>query len=583
MNKKGYAVIVMAFALFSIVWQGCQTDRQGSSLTVRIRLPNEPDCLHPIYSKSAYAVQIESLIMLPAAEYDPVSLTLSPLLIEEIPQPSVVTSGPYQHDKVYHLQFRPEAVWADGKPVTAEDYLFTVKTVYNPYVLVPSYTSFLDFIHGISPDPSDPKKVSVYVDSSYILGLETVVNFNIYPSHVYDPEQIMSEFSLEQLRDTATRWTPEQDTLLKKFATAFESPKYLREIVTGSGPYELASWTTGEYIHLKRKSAWWGDQIKDRPMLLHAYPEEIHYRIILDAAAAEAAMKAGEIDLMAEVPAADFVSLREDAKWKNEFQFLTPQLMQVNYLELNTRDSILADRRIRQALAYSIDYKGILDNVMKGLASRTVGPIHPQKPYFDSDLQPIQQDLNRSMALIREAGWSDTNGNGIPDKKIGGKLEELQLNIEITNKEEGNTIANIVKSNAAKAGFDIQIKIVDPSQMTQDIKQRHFEITPIRLPAYPNADDPFPIWHSTSDRPGGSNRSGFHSPALDSAIVEIRTASTPESRNSAYRRFQEIIYEAQPSIFLYVPLERIIASRRVELITSSRRPGYFENLMKPAG
>jgi peptide/nickel transport system substrate-binding protein len=185
----------------------------------------------------------------------------------------------------------------------------------------------------------------------------------------------MTPFSLDALRDTATALTAEQDTLLKKFAIEYESVKYFREVVTGSGPYELEDWATGEYIRLKRKENWWGDQIDNRPLLLNAYPKEITYRIILDAAAAEAALKAGEIDLMAEVPAADFVSLQNDANWKDQFQFATPPLMQINYLELNTRDSILADKRIRQALAYSIDYEGIVQNV-KGLASRTTGPIH---------------------------------------------------------------------------------------------------------------------------------------------------------------------------------------------------------------
>lgn len=583
MIRKGLTFIAVACLVSVIGLVSCKSDRETSTLSVTIRLPNEPESLHPVFSKSAYAVQIESLILLPLAEFDPVSMTLSPLLIESIPSTESVTSGPFIHHKKYNLRIRDEAVWADGKPVTSADYLFSVKSVYNPYLHLPSYRSFMDFIHGIETDPSDPKKITVYVDSAYILGLESVVNFNIYPSHVYDPEQIMSPFTLEALRDTATTWTAEQDTLLKKFATEYESVKYFREVVTGSGPYELEDWVTGEYIRLKRKENWWGDQIDNRPLLLHAYPKEITYRIILDAAAAEAALKAGEIDLMAEVPAADFVSLQNDANWKDQFQFATPPLMQINYLELNTRDSILADKRIRQALAYSIDYDGIVQNVLKGLASRTTGPIHPGKKYFDSTLPPIHQDINKSLALIREAGWNDTNGNGIADKMVGGKRHELELSIKITNKEEGNTIASIVKENAAKAGIAIDIEVVDPSQLTQDIKQQRFDLMPLRVPASPNDYDPFPLWHSSSDRQGGSNRSGFHTAVLDSLIEEIRSAASIEKRDEAYKQFQKVIYDEQPSIYLYVPLERIIASKRIELISSSRRPGYFENLLKAAG
>jgi peptide/nickel transport system substrate-binding protein len=117
----------------------------------------------------------------------------------------------------------------------------------------------------------------------------------------------------------------------------------------------------------------------------------------------------------------------------------------------------------------------------------------------------------------------------------------------------------------------------------QDIKQQRFDLMPVRVPAFPNDYDPFPLWHSSSDRQGGSNRSGFHTAALDSLIEEIRSASSIEERDAAYKQFQKVIYNEQPSIYLYVPLERIIASKRIELISSSRRPGYFENLLKPAG
>ena len=565
------------------VLAACKSTPETAPFEVTVRLPNEPESLHPIFSKSLYASQIESLILLPIAEYDPMTMTLSPLLITAIPVGEKVTEGKHANGKVFHLQFRPEANWADGKPVTGEDYLFTFKSVYNPHVNAPSWKSFMDFISEIVVDPNDPKKVSVYLDSTYILDLEATTNFNLYPAHTYDPENIMSGFTLEELRDPGKQWTAEQDSLLKRFATLYESPEYFRETVSGSGPYQLDQWMTGEFIRLIRKEHWWGDQLKDPPLLLQAYPSAITYRIILDAAAAEAALKAGEIDLMAEVPVSDFIRLKGDDQWKDKLQFATPALMQVNYIEVNNRDSILADARIRKALAYSIDYDGILNEVMQGLARRATGPIHPDKPYYDAALQPIKQDVNQSLSLIQQAGWKDTNGNGTPDKMIGGKREELKLEIKITNKEEGMAIANIVKETAAKAGFEIDIVVVDPSQLQQDVRQNNFELLPLRVRAFPSADDPFPIWHSSNDRQGGSNRSGFHNAELDQVLEELRTTENSETRDADYKRFQEILYDQQPAIFLYVPLERIIGSQRIELQTSARRPGYFENLLKPAG
>lgn len=555
----------------------------SSSFSLNLRLPNEPESLHPIFSKSSQASPIESLILLPIAEYDPVSLTLTPLLITKMPVPEIVTEGKHANGRVFRLDFRPEAEWADGKPVTGEDYLFTFKSVYNPHVNAGSWKVWMDFISEIVIDPNNPKQVAIYMDSTYMLELEATTNFNLYPAHIYDPENIMSKFTLEELRATDKVWTAEQDSLLKRFATLYESPEFFRETVTGAGAYELDEWVTGEYIRLKRKQNWWGDNIENPPSLLSAFPSEITYRIILDAAAAEASLKAGEIDLMAEVPASSFKAMSTDADWKDKFQYETPSLMVVNYLELNNRDSILADPRIRKALAYTLDYDGMLNNILAGLARRTIGPIHPDRSYYNNELKPIQQDINKALALIKEAGWDDTNGNGTPDKMIGGKRTELKLSIKQSNKAEGMAIANIVKENAAKAGFDIQLDVVDPAQVQQDLRQQNFQLMPLRMAFFPSFDDPFTLWHSTNDSPGGSNRSGFHTPELDQLIEKLRTSTDSEERATGYKEFQEIIYAEQPVIYLYVPLERIIASKKIQLQTSSRRPGYFENLIKPAG
>ncbi len=580
---KGTISINLVFAFASLLFIGCQSDRSTSTFSLTVRLPNEPDCLHPIFSKSTYAAPIETLILLPPAEYDPISLQLTPLLLEKMPEAEAVSAGKHVNGHVYKMQFRKGAVWSDGKPVTGEDYLFTVKSVYNPHIEAQDWKAFLDFISEVVIDPDDPQKFSVFVDSSYNLAILAVTNFNIYPAHIYDPEQILSKFTLQDLRQPDKPFSAEQDTLLKSFADHFNSPKYLREPSVGSGPYELEQWSTGEFIRLKRKANWWGNTLENPPLLMQAYPDVITYRIILDAAAAEAALKAGEIDLMSEVPAADFVALKNDAAWKEKLQFATPPLNKVYSLELNTRDSILHDKLIRQALAYCIDYDGILKQVLKGLAIRTIGPFHPDKPYYDKDLTPIKQDLQHAQDLIKEAGWTDSNKNGMPDKKIGGKLTELQIRIKVPNKEEGIAIANIVKENANKIGMDIQIETVDPSQFNQDLRQNNFEIAPASRTSFPNDDDPYSVWDSNSDRPGGGNRSGYHNVTLDSLIDVIRTSTSTDEKFKAYHEFQEVLYRDQPAIFLYVPSERIIASKRIQLMTSSRRPGYFENLCRPAG
>jgi peptide/nickel transport system substrate-binding protein len=582
MFKKLYTLQI-AICLYMIAGiLSCTNTADESSTEVTIRLANEPESLHPIFSKSIYATQIESLILLPITEYDPVSMELSPVLLSAIPKGQPMMEGPHIGGTKYALAFRPESVWADGKPVTGEDYLFTVKSVFNPYVNASAWKNFMSFISEIVLDPENPKNVSVYLDSAYSIAIEAITNWNLYPAHVYDPENLMSSFTLEELSNPDQVWTAEQDSLLKRFATLYESPEYFRETVSGSGAYELDQWVTGEYIRLKRKENWWGDQVKNPPLLLQAYPTYITYRIILDEAAAEAAIKNGEIDLMADINASAFNRLRNHPEWKDKLNFDTPALMQVNYIEINHRNPILADVRVRKALAYTIDYDGLLNNVMEGLATRSTGPIHPDKSYYNSDLKPLSRNIKKSLELLEEAGWRDTNENGTPDKVINGKLEELHLEIKLTNKSEGLATSTILKENAEEAGFDIELVIVDPGQIQQDVRQRNFDLLPIRIRAFPHVDDPYSIWHSDNDKPGGGNRSGFISAALDSSIIAVRSTDDPTMQEAALKRFQQILYDEQAGLFLYTPLERIVSSKRIQYQPSSRRPGYFENLIKPA-
>ncbi len=548
------------------------------TFVLNVRLPNEPENLHPMLTKSSFGLQIASWILLPAAEFDPVTLKLSPLLLSEIPIVQEVKEGRHAGGTMYQLSLRPEAVWDNGQPVTSADYLFTMKAAFNPYITGSSWKGFFEYVSEIKTDPSDPKSLQVFFDSTYILALEAITNINIYPAHVYDPENMLAAFPIEQMISPDPVWTPEQDTLLKKFAASFQSVTFFRDTVQGAGPYAFESWTTGENIRIKRKENWWGDKIADAPLLLKAYPDEINYRFISDAATAEAALKSGEVDVLSEIPPADFVQMMKEPEWQNQFEFDTPAIMQIFYIEINQRDPILSDKKIRQALAYAIDYDGIMNNMLAGLGQRTFGPIHPQRAYYHKTLQPLEQDLNKSMALIKEAGWEDTNGNGTPDKLLNGKREELIIDIKITNKEEGQNLATIIKDNAQRVGITVNIVAVDPSQFTQDIRALKFDMAPMRNRPLASIDDLYPSFYSTSP----ANRSGIHHAEIDEVITDIRTSKSTADRDSSYYKLQELIYEEQPAIYLYVPMDRIIISKKFKTITTSRKPGYFENLFELA-
>lgn len=580
--NNGFAVLLSA--VICVMTIGCKGDGdtlEEGALTVTIRFADEPDNLNPTRSRSTYSTQIEGLIIPPLAEYDPHTYELVPLLAESLATQEPITEGPFEGGARFHYRIRDEAQWDDGSPVTGYDYAFTVKSVLNPLVNAASWRGFLGFIEDVDVDHEDPKVFSVTVAERYMLAEVITCNFNILPKYVYDPKGYLDSIPLVQLSDPQrAEELAETDVRLQQFATAFESAGYNRDTVSGAGAYRLVEWVTDQHIVLERKEDWWGDRVENPPDLLHAYPEKIIYRIIPDEATAISALKDGTIDLIPEISAHNFISLKQDSMWKTQLDFYTPQLMQYNYLELNNRHPILQDKAVRRALAHAIDYQAIIDAVVYGMADRTIGPFHPVKDYYHDALTPISEDIEISRRLLAESGWSDTDNDGTVDKVIDGQHTELNLDILVTQKEEGRQVALILQESAARAGIDIDIVTVDFSALMQAIRKRDFEIIALRNRTSPTLNDPYQLWHSESDQPGGSNRSGFRHAKADSLIGQIRLAETDAERNALYRSFQEIIYEEQPVIFLYVPRERIVVRNRIELQPSMRRPGYFENLFR---
>jgi peptide/nickel transport system substrate-binding protein len=576
---KILSVRILCMVFISLSLHGCKTERASldEESEVVVRLPAEPDMLNPARSGSSYATQIESHLIYPLAEMDPVTYELSPLLIEHLAEAEPIMQGADSGGVAFRYQIRDEAEWDDGVPVTGHDYAFTIKMALNPRVDAEQWRGFLTFISAVDVDETDPQNFTVVVSEPYILADLVTCNFSIYPVHVYDSSGLLRDFTVRQLTNPVVADSLAQaDPRLQQFADAFMQVSYAKEIVSGSGPYKLVAWETGQRIILERKDDWWGDKVADKPALMRAIPQRIIYEIVPDENTALTMLKSGAIDVMAEVSPGAFIELRADSAFKDKLQFHTPKLLQYYYLELNGHDPVLSDKNVRKALAHVVDYEGIIENVYQGMAQRTIGPFHPDVEYYNKNVEPVKYDLNKARMILENAGWSDSNGNGVVDKTLGGKKTELNLDVTVTKRPEGQAIALLLKENAAKVG--IEIDIITRDNVLQDARNRTFEILPMRRRTDITLNDPFQTWHSSSDAPGGDNKSGFRNPRADSLITVIRTTENEEERNDAYRALQQVLAEEQPVIFLYVPLERLIVSRRFEMQPSARRPGFFENL-----
>ena len=121
------------FFLNILLLIGCKKEKNEiPENIVTVRLPAEPDRLNPILSTSGYASQVESHIFMPLLQFDPKSLEVVPCLAILRPEVTAITEGEYRGGFAYTFEIHEEAMWDDEKPVTAADYVFTMKTILHP-------------------------------------------------------------------------------------------------------------------------------------------------------------------------------------------------------------------------------------------------------------------------------------------------------------------------------------------------------------------------------------------------------------------------------------------------------------------
>lgn len=555
--------------------------------TVKARLAAEPDRLNPFLTTNSYSRIVFENMFLYLLQFDPQTFELKPQLAKGRPEAEEITEGPYAGGMAYTFEFQEEAKWDNGTPITGEDMRFTLKVMFNPLVKAGPYRAYLEFIKDIEVDPENPKRFTIFSYPKYIIGEAAIGNMLVYPSYIYDPEGLMKPFKLSDLTDSekATQLA-ESEAALQTFANAFNSEKFSREkgSIVSSGPYRFEKWDAGQEIMLVRKENWWGDKVNDESALLEAHPDTLLFKIIPDQTTTVAAVKDQQLDVAASMNSKDYKDLEENELVKTYYNLYSPSALQLYYIGINTKNPKVEDKRVRRALAHLVDVDQIIERLYYGLAERSVGPVAPSKPYFNDALKAIDFNVEKAKSLLEEAGWTDSNGNGTVDKMIDGELVEMELSFVTTvSSQFANNLAQLLEATFPRAGVKLNLERLEFSVLIDKLRSRQFEMFASAWAQDPILDDFKQIWHTESDSPSGSNRVGFGNAESDELIDKIRVTLDEGERTQMYKRFQEIVYDEQPYIFLFSPMERIAIHKRFEAKPSSLRPGFFVNEFKLKG
>lgn len=545
--------------------------------TVHIRLAAEPNRLSPFLTTSAYARPIYEQIFMPLLEYDPETLQLVPALAKSRPQTQEITSGPFAGGLAYTFELFEDATFSDGKPVTAEDVVFSFKLLFNYNIQEttphrPGYASLAD----ITIDPANKRKFTVFTKEKHIHGEDTYAGINVYPRHIFDPNNLLAGFAIADL--VARGEELAADPKLQQHAEAFLSAPFSRDKskVIGTGPYLLSQWEDGQYITMVRDQDWWADKNPKAHPHLVARPDSLVFRIIVDQTTAINALKDELVDVALQIDAQAFDEIKANDFVKSHYNFYNPSTFVLSFIAINNKDIRLSDKRVRRALAHLMDVELLIQNANAGYGEPITSPVLPSKPYHDKSLPVIPYDLEKAKSLLAEAGWKDSNANGTVDKTINGELVEMDLEYLATpGSRLAGTVAEILKDNAAQVGINIRITPREfRAMLGEEVARREYQLYAGAAATYPLPDDFSPLWHTASNTTAGQNRTQFGNAQSDALIEKINGTLNETERNKLYKQFQRIVYDEQPMVFLMSPQERMVVSKRFKGQISVLAPNF---------
>lgn len=405
--------------------------------------------------------------------------------------------------KTITFKLKPNLKWADGKPLTSADVLWTWQAVTDDKNGSP-YASDYQLVK--KAEAPDPLTFSVTYNQAYAPALDSWAGLQVLPKHLLEGQDLHT--------------------------TAFARKP------VGSSYYQLDSWNTGENIKLSRNPS---------SVLGQANIDHLVSRIIPDTSAQFLELMADNIDSMSLDPT-QFSRIVPARPKLNEKLNLYKELgNSYTYMGFNLKHKPFDDVRVRQAINYAINKQEIIDGVYLGLGINIASPYKPGTRWSNPELQNYAYDPEKAKVLLQEAGFkANPNNKGILERD--GKPLSFEI-ITNQNKEREKT-AVLIQRRLKDVGIDVKIRAIEwASFISRFIKTGDFDAVVLGWSLGLDPDQ-YGIWHSSQQGGDKFNFIGYHNPTVDKLLEQGRTELNPDKRQKIYHEFAKVLLEDSPIIYL---------------------------------
>jgi peptide/nickel transport system substrate-binding protein len=240
------------------------------------------------------------------------------------------------------------------------------------------------------------------------------------------------------------------------------------------------------------------------------------------------------------------------------------------YLNFNVADPALSDRRVRQAIALSIDRPAIIASLLRGYAQLAQGTVLPPGSWAaasPSDLTQYPHDPARAAVLLESAGLHP-DAQGI----------RLHLNIKISTDESTRLLAIALQQQLRAAGIDLSIRSAEFGTFYSDVTRGAFQMYALKWIGSNEDPDIFRYMYSSASLPPrGANRGHYINPRIDALLAQAAAESGPDAlahRRADYIAIQKILAVDLPTLPLWFPTSDLVHSARLPNATAQPDGNY---------
>ncbi len=319
----------------------------------------------------------------------------------------------------------------------------------------------------------------------------------------------------------------------------------------GSGPFRFVSAEQDKEVIVEHNDGYWGD----KPRV-----PRVRFAVVPDTTTRALELRKGSADIASNALTSDMVLALE--KESNLVVQHAPGTV-LSYLAFNLRDPILRDVRVRQALAYAIDRRPMIQYLWRDFARPADSILPPQSWAYDADVPKYGFDPEKARQILDAAGYLPVNG------------VRFHLTMKTSTEESTRLLVAVLQQQLRDVGIALDIRTFEFATFFADVTSGAYQMYSLRWIGGNEDPDIFEYaFHSGKFPPHGANRNFYVNPKLDALIQEGRSETDPSRRKAAYASIQTILATDLPYIDLWFLDNVLVHTRRVRNVTLNPSGNY---------